>query len=78
MSVASWTPVKKSLAMRQLERDNDGKDIRDILIDALVDHDTDKLAADALDIDNSTLSTWISKLRIDEQCAAIRNERGDV
>ena len=61
--------------MKALERDHDGKDVRDIILDALVECSTDKEAADKLDIDNSTLSTWISKLRIDERVAAIRSER---
>lgn len=68
--------------MRGLEvshRDEDGKpqDIRDILLQVLTDSETDKDAAAALNIDNTTLSTWISKLDIVSRAAAIRGERNE-
>lgn len=80
MNATTWPLIRKSAAMRSLEVANkdengDPSDIRDILIDVLTRNDTDKAAAAELGIDNTTLSTWLVKLRIDEHARAIRGER---
>lgn len=64
--------------MKALEREHAGRDIRDIVLDTLVNNETDKEAANDLDIDNSTLSMWIAKLGLLDKVAAIRRERGDL
>ncbi len=78
MNATTWPHVRKTHAMRQIEADHGGKDIRDILLEALLNHATDKLAADTLRIDNTTLSLWLVRLRIDAQAGSIRNERSEV
>lgn len=64
--------------MRQIEAEHGGADIREILLNALMNHPTDKLAANTLRIDNTTLSLWLVRLRIDVQAESIRNERREV
>lgn len=82
MSAIAWRPVRKSAAMRSLEAlypDETGasQDIRDILLTVLSENPTDKDAASVLNIDNTTLSTWISKLGLSDRASAIRGERGE-
>lgn len=71
----TWQPIDKTPAMRAMEVRHAGKDIRDILLDALINAESDKLAARTLGIDNTTLSAWISKLQISNLAAQIRGER---
>ena len=64
--------------MVRMEMDHGGKDIRDILLEQLANCPTDKEAARYLGIDNTTMSTWLVKLRIDNHAGVIRTERRDI
>lgn len=73
-----WPNVRKSATMLALEGKHGNTDIRNILIDALVEALTDKEAARVLGIDNTTLSNWLVRLRIDNHASIIRAERAGV
>jgi len=75
MNATTWPPVRKTNAMRHVEAAHRQQDIRDILLDALVNHSTDRLAADSLGIDNTTLSLWLVRLGIVNRADSIRAER---
>lgn len=75
-TTSNWPAIRKSAAMVRLEGLYGG-DIRDILLNTLSNSETDKVAANTLGIDNTTLSVWLVKLRIDNHAATIRKERGD-
>lgn len=60
----TWPNVRKSKAMRDVEAEFGGKDLRDLILDAIASHALDREAADSLGLNPTTMSLWIARLDI--------------
>lgn len=67
--------ITKTQLMHDIEADNNGTDIRLLILVALEEYSRDRLAATSLGILASTLSHWIPKLGIMSEAMAIREAR---
>ncbi len=67
--------IRKTHSMILTEKANGGRDIRDLILDAIRTTDRDQDAAHRLNIYPSTLSHWIPKLGIKDQVDEAREER---
>lgn len=66
--------VRKTKAMRDIESQF-GDSLESLIVNAVRDNPRDQEAAASLGILPTTLSHWISRLHIEEQCEEARNLR---